>query len=220
MDAQGYSDCGDDRDQVVFPWIRDQVLQKNPGTILDFGCGDARFACDLARACSAEVHAYDRDSAMRQLARKRIDTAPDPVRLWDAPAPEWQGYFEAIFLQGVWMCWSTREECLQSLSLLHDSLHPKGILIASITHPCFRDREFSTYRTDFSMEHYLKNGAPFHVHVGKPGAEILLSDTHWNLEDTISQALESGLSLRGIKEHADSAHPLPSWLSLIFSRAN
>ena len=118
------------------------------------------------------------------------------------------------------MCWQTRDECLETLRLLARSLSPRGILIASVTHPCFRDRTFATYRTDFDMGRYMDNGTPFRVFVGKPGAETPIVDTHWNLEDTLNQALESGLRLIRVKEHADGpGAQRPSWVTFVFSAA-
>ncbi len=74
------------------------------------------------------------------------------------------------------------------------------------------------------MERYLENGTPFQVFVGRPGAEVAITDTHWNLEDMFNQALEAGLTPRRVKEHADGgagekggAGGRPSWLSVVFS---
>lgn len=220
MDALGYIDCGDNRDRIVFPWLRDLIVAKNPATILDFGCGDARFALQLSRLLPANISAYERDPHMREQARRRIAAESGNVTLCENPSPDWTGKFDAIFLQGVWMCWSTRAECLDTLRLLARSLAPGGVLIASVTHPCFRDKRFATYRTDFAPARYLDNGVPFTVFVGTPGAETPVVDTHWNLEDTLNQALEAGLAPTRVKEHADGpAGSLPSWISFVFSRA-
>lgn len=220
MDALGYIDCGDNRDKIVFPWLRELIAAKKPATILDFGCGDARFALQLSRLLPAKISAYERDPHMRAQARLRIAAESGTVTLHEAPAADWTGHFDAIFLQGVWMCWQTRAECLETLRLLARSLAPGGLLIASVTHPCFRDQRFATYRTDFDQRRYLDNGVPFTVFVGKPGAETPIVDTHWNLEDTLNQALEAGLALTRVKEHADGpAGSLPSWISFVFFRA-
>jgi len=217
MDALGYIECGDNRDEIVFPWLRDLILKKNPATVLDFGCGDARFALQLSRQLHGRVSAYERDPGMREQARQRIAREGGTVELLEPPDASWTGRFDTIFLQGVWMCWSTRVECLENLSLLARSLKPDGILIASITHPCFRDRSFATYRTDFDLARYMDNGTPFRVLVGQPGAEVPIVDTHWNLEDTLNQALESGLTLTAVKEHPDGPGRCPSWLTFVFS---
>lgn len=219
MDALGYIDCGDNRDVIVFPWVREQIAAQAPATLLDFGCGDARFALQLSREFSACVFACERDPHMREQAARRIAAEAGAVTLLPAPDPaDWAGKFDLILLQGVWMCWSTRAECLDILRLLARSLAPGGSLVASVTHPCFRDRAFVTYRTDFNQANYLANGTPFTVHVGRPGAEIPIRDTHWNLEDTLNQALEAGLRLVRAKEHADGpVGSLPSWLTLVFT---
>jgi SAM-dependent methyltransferase len=182
MDAHGYIECGDNRDEIVFPWLRDLLVAKAPAAVLDFGCGDARFALQLSRQLRGRVSAYERDPAMREQARRRIARDAGAVELLDAPDQSWVGRFDAIFLQGVWMCWQTRAECMDTLSRLARALRPGGLMIASVTHPCFRDRKFATYRTDFDMARYMDNGTPFQVVVGRPGAEVPVTDTHWNLE--------------------------------------
>ncbi|HSI07675.1 MAG: class I SAM-dependent methyltransferase [Rariglobus sp.] len=218
MDALGYIDCGDNRDRIVFPWLRELITAKNPSNVLDFGCGDARFALQLSRLVPAQIAAYERDPHMREQARLRIAAESGNVTLCEQPSAGWTKKFDAIFLQGVWMCWSTRAECLDTLRLLARSLAPGGLLIASVTHPCFRDQRFATYRTDFNRARYLDNGVPFTVFVGTPGAETPIVDTHWNIEDTLNQALEAGLTLTRVKEHADGpAGTLPSWISFVFT---
>lgn len=219
MDALGYIDCGDNRDQTVFPWVNALIAEKRPAALLDFGCGDARFALRLSREhpC-ARVCAHERAPDMAAQARRRIHLEGGSVEFLEKPSPDWTGRFDVILLQGVWMCWSTRAECLGILGLLARSLRPGGLLVAAVTHPCFRDRRFETYRTDFDQTRYLENGAPFTVLVGRPDAETPIVDYHWNLEDTLNQALESGLRLVRVKEHADGPPgSLPSWLSLVFT---
>lgn len=222
MDALGYIDCGDNRDEILYPWVHDTVAARRPRTVLDFGCGDARFALRLARGIEgARVTAYDRDPKMRDEARRRVSTAGAvDVRVCDAPGPEWSGGFDAIIMLGVWMCWRTREECVETLGLLARSLKPGGVLVAAVTHPCFRDRGFATYRTDFDRERYMENGVPFQVFVGLPGKEIPIEDYHWNLEAMIAQSAAAGLALTGLKEHSDGKNgEPPSWLSVVLGHA-
>jgi len=218
MDAEGYIECGDNRDEIVFPWLCDFILARKPATVLDFGCGDARFALEISRRLGGGVSAYERDPEMLARARRRIGCEPGSVELLPPPDASWHGRFDAIFLLGVWMCWETREECLTILGHLARSLRPGGVVIASITHPCFRDRDFATYRTDFDMSRYMENGVLFRVAIGQPGAETPVTDTHWNLAETFNQALEAGLTPIAVREHADAPGRPPSWLSLVFAQ--
>ena len=219
MDALGFIDCCDNRGEILFPWIREIVLEKNPDDVLDFGCGDARFSLQLAPHIRGRVAAYDRDPHMREQARRRIAAEGNVrVSLCEQPEVDWEGKFDVIFMLGVWMCWKTHAECVETLGLLAGSLKPNGILIASVTHPSFRDRAFATYHTDFSASHYMANGTPFRVFVGKRGQEVEIDDTHWNLEAMISQVRQAGLMLTDLKEHADGrSGEMPSWLSLVLS---
>jgi len=219
MDALGYVDCGDNRDEVLFPWIRERIRAERPAHVLDFGCGDARFSLQLAQITAA-VTAYDRDPLMRDQARRRIARTSaverNAVSLCEQPEADWAGRFDAVVLLGVWMCWRTHEECVENLSLLARSLKHDGMLVAAVTHPCFRNRGFATYRTDFDERRYMENGGPFQVFVGQPGKEIVIEDYHWNLEAMIAQATQAGLRLTELKEHSDGKNgELPSWLSLV-----
>jgi SAM-dependent methyltransferase len=221
MDALGYIDCGDNRDEVLFPWVRETVSAKKPRDVLDFGCGDARFSLQVAHQIQGRVVAYDRDPHMREQARRRI--AADghaAVSVCEEPDSTWDHTFDAICLLGVWMCWRTHAECVDNLGLLARSLKPEGVLVASVTHPCFRDRRFATYRTDFNEAGYMTNGTPFRVFVGQPGKEIVIEDFHWNVEALFTQAHEAGLVITDLKEHADGPQAgIPSWLSLVLSRS-
>lgn len=226
MDALGYIDCGDNRETILYPWIRDKVLSGRPGEVLDFGCGDARFSLGLARRASGlKVTAYDRDPRMREEARARIaaegagNAGGSEVVLNDVPKAEWTGRFDAIVTLGVWMCWRTHKECVETLGLLVRSMKPDGVLIAAVTHPCFRDRGFATYRTDFDVGRYMANGTAFQVFVGQRGREVVIEDYHWNLEAMMAQATEAGLALVELKEHSDGKNgEIPSWLSLVLRR--
>jgi SAM-dependent methyltransferase len=220
MDALGYIDCGDNRDTVLFPWVREIVLQRKPGSVLDFGCGDARFSVELARHVKGRVSAYDRDPHMREQARRRIAGEGNAaVSLCEEPGAGWTGVFDVVVMLGVWMCWRTHAECGENLALIARSLKPGGVLVASVTHPCFRNRTFATYRTDFDEDRYMANGTPFRVYVGTAGKEIVIEDFHWNLEAMITQVREAGLVLDILKEHADGPNgEAPSWLSLVLSK--
>lgn len=217
MDSGLYKDCGDNRGEIVFPWVRGRILAESPHRVLDFGCGDARFAEQLAEGSGVEVWGYDIDSEMRRLARERMIRKPElGLRLLDRLEDLPEQYFDAAFLLGVWMCWSSWEECVDLLQRLARSLKSGGVLIASVTHPCFRDQEFATYRTNFSMDNYLNEGSPFRVTIGRDGNELCITDFHWSLTAMFEQARQAGLSVLEIQEHADEpGYSLPPWLSLV-----
>ncbi|MCC5836066.1 MAG: class I SAM-dependent methyltransferase [Opitutales bacterium] len=216
MDPSAYVDSDDNRGDIVFPWIRQRLVELKPECVLDYGCGDARFALAIAYGLQTEVWAYDRDPGMREQARRQTTSAE--IKLLDKIPEIPAGRFDAAFMLGVWMCWQSEAECLENLTVLAQALKAGGHLIASVTHPCFRDRPFATYRTDFDMAHYLENGKPFHVQVGRKG-QVEITDTHWNLEAMLQQASAAGFRLVTLKEHADEAgRPYPPWLSVVLER--
>ncbi len=220
MDSDAYKDCGDNRGEIVFPWVRERVLAGSPQRVLDFGCGDARFAEMTAEGADVEVWGYDIDPKMRRLARERMTQRPElALRLLDRLEDFPEQHFDAAFSLGVWMCWSTWKECADMLAKIARSLKPGGLLVASVTHPCFRDRKFATYRTDFEANDYMAEGTPFRVAVGRDDNEVEITDFHWSLTAMFAQAREVGFSVLEVKEHADEAgFPLPAWLSICLAK--
>lgn len=216
MNPLAFRDCGDNRGEIVFPWIHGRILALKAKTLLDFGCGDARFSSLLAAELTGEIWAYDNDSGMQELAKELLQRESDSkVILAKTPEQLPENRVDLAFMLGVWMCWSSDEECKANLAILNRKLRAGGTLIASVTHPCFRDRKFATYHTDFEMNQYLKNGTPFKVFVGREGKRTVINDTHWSLEAMLQQATESGFILTGLKEHADEPATFqPPWLSL------
>jgi hypothetical protein len=111
------------------------------------------------------------------------------------------------------MCWPTDEACVTNLSEIRRLLAPGGIFLSSVTHPCFRDHAFATYRTDFAMTRYLHDGTPFRVKVFDGKREVELVDTHWSLSAMSRQLRTSGLHLTDVEEIADaSGAPGSPWL--------
>ena len=110
------------------------------------------------------------------------------------------GIFDAVTFNGVWMCLTSRAECLETLSEIARLLGPRGRLIASVTHPCFRTWKFSNYFTDFDNRDYFNDGTLFNVTIRNGKGDLDLVDTHWNLTAMSSQLSESGFVVENLYE--------------------
>jgi SAM-dependent methyltransferase len=201
--AESFVAVADDRRRTLFPRLLQRIRDRDARSVLDYGGGDG----ELARMCAAlplqDIVTYDLSPEMNALAvRASRDHAA--VRVVERTAELRDGAFDVITCNGVWMCWTTEEACVANLSEMRRLLAPGGILLASVTHPCFRDRGFATYRTDFDMAGYLDDGRSFRVKVFDGEREVELADTHWSLTAMSRQLRRSGLQLTDIEELADS----------------
>ena len=114
------------------------------------------------------------------------------------------------------MCWPDESECLRNLREIVRLLRPGGVFWAAVTHPCFRQQSFATYRTNFDLRHYLDDGSRFTVTMFDPaGNEVQFEDTHWSLSAMTRQLREANLGLVEILEVRDARGASGSpWLLL------
>jgi SAM-dependent methyltransferase len=193
----------DDRRITVFPLLLERIRGRAAaGRVLDYGGGDGEFAVMAADLPVAEVVTYDLSPAMTALAERRVDTHAR-VRTVGATAHLPSHSFDVVTCNGVWMCWSTEEDCVANLAEIARLLVPGGLFLASVTHPCFRDGRFATYRTDFDPARYLEDGTRFRVRVFDGVTEVELEDTHWSLGAMTRQLRAAGLQLATMTEIAD-----------------
>ena len=197
--AGQYVAVEDDRDLTVFPLLRETIRARGASTLLDYGGGDGRFARSCVELSLRRVVTFDPSPQMTALAARSTSGLSAVQTTSDLE----YGAFDVVTCNGVWMCWTTDAECIAALSEIHRLLAGGGVLLASVTHPCFRDRAFATYRTDFDPRRYLADGTQFRVRVFDGQREVELEDTHWSLGAMTRQLAASGLSLTTITEVAD-----------------
>jgi hypothetical protein len=109
---------------------------------------------------------------------------------------------------------------LDTLSEIARLLRPNGTLIASVTHPCFRECKFSNYSTDFNNRDYFNDGALFNVTIYDEKRELHIVDTHWSLTAMSSQLNESGFVIESLYELPRSTtgsnqHDASLWLVIV-----
>lgn len=190
------------RFETVYPFLLDRLAQLNPRNVLDVGCGDGRLAEAIRRSLpSVLVDAYDKSERMRSLAASRATAAG--VRVLASDQTPSLGAYDTAVLVGVWMNWADDAECVRMLKEVRTYITALGSLLAAVTHPCFRERHFSTFRTDFPIDRYFENGTLFNAHIGRPGNSVELVNTHWNLAAMSSQLRRAGFAVRQIFEMPD-----------------
>ncbi len=200
--AQSYSHVENSRRTIVFPFIRERLEDLKPGTLLDFGCGDGAFSL-LCRDLARTICNYDKAEEMSALAREACRGVAN-IRVVASLEEIGSASLDAITMNAVWMCLPTVDDCAGALREMHRMLRPGGHLFASVTHPCFRDRRFSSYETQFDPRDYLRNGTSFKVRVFDRNSSVEFTDTHWNFSAVTEQLVDTGFVIRRIHELPDA----------------
>jgi ubiquinone/menaquinone biosynthesis C-methylase UbiE len=220
--ADAYSEIDDPHERPVLTFIREKLTTFQPKRLLDYGGGDGKFAVLCAESLSLqEIVTYDPAPRMTSLARSLCANFKQ-IRVTEAIEEIQSGRFDVVTFNAVWMCLTSREACLDTLSQIARLLRSNGRLIASVTHPCFRTCEFSNYFTDFNNRDYFNDGTLFNVTIQEGKRELHIVDTHWSLTAMSSQLSESGFVIENLYElpraTSGSSQPDASLWSVIVAR--
>jgi len=220
--ADQYTRIADARITRVFPPVVRTLLANGMSRVLDYGCGDGRFAALALQAGIPNVVLFDPVPRMRALAAESVKPWNGQAQVIDRDDEIGAGTFDAVVWNAVWMCLPSRQECIEGLKRANTALRPGGLFIASVTHPCFRDRQFATFRTSFDMDNYAREGQPFQVTMFDAQNVVHFTDYHWSLAEMSRQLHEAGLSLIELTEVSDlDEAPWPRgvpWLILVARR--
>lgn len=201
--AESYVTVADDRRLTVFPLLLDAMRPFAAGKrLLDYGGGAGEFAMLCAELPFERIVTYDVSDSMTALAMQHCAGEPRVEAVRSTRALE-SGAFDFVTSNGVWMCWPSEEDCHGNLQEIARLLAPAGTFFASVTHPCFRDQAFATYRTDFDLARYLEDGTRFRVTMFDGTRHVELEDTHWSLGAMARQLATAGFRIAGITEVAD-----------------
>lgn len=199
-----YSTVQDARRITVFSAILARLKHSLPKSLLDYGAGDGLFATDCASLSIKQITVYDPAPNMVALARKNCPPS-SRIQIVESSKELRDGSFDVVTLNAVWMCLPTQKECLNVLRDVHRLLKSGGEVIAAVTHPCFRDRRFSTYWTNFNPKDYLNDGIEFGVTISDGSEQIHIIDTHWSLSAMSRQLKETGFVITELLELPDQA---------------
>jgi SAM-dependent methyltransferase len=218
--ADAYFDIDDPHERSVLTFIREKLTTLQPKRLLDYGGGDGKFAVLCAESLSLqEIVTYDPAARMTFLARSLCADFKQ-IRVTQAIEEIQSGIFDVVTLNAVWMCLTSREACLDTLSEIARLLRSNGRLVASVTHPCFRTCKFSNYFTDFNNRDYFNDGTLFNVTIYEGKRELHIVDTHWSLTAMSSQLNESGFVIENLYElprstSGSSEHDASLWLVIV-----
>jgi len=198
--ADAYFEIDDPEGRAVLTFIREKLTKLQPKRLLDYGGGDGKFAVLCAESLPLqEIVTYDPAPRMASLARSLCADFKQ-IRVTDATHEIQSGVFDVVTFNAVWMCLTSREACLDTLSEIARLLRSNGRLVASVTHPCFRTCKFSNYFTDFNNRDYSNDGTLFNVTIYDGKRELRIVDVHWSLTAMTSQLNESGFVIENLYE--------------------
>jgi SAM-dependent methyltransferase len=218
--AEAYAEIDDPEERAVLTFIREKLTTLQPKRLLDYGGGTGKFAVLCAESLPIqEIVTYDPAPAMTARARA-LCADLKRLRVSETTRQIESGTFDVVTFNAVWMCLTSREACLHTLSEIARLLRPGGRLIASVTHPCFRTCKFSNYFTDFDDRDYFNEGTLFNVTIQDGKHELHIVDAHWSLTAMSAQLNESGFVIETLHElprstSEQSQHNASLWLVIV-----
>src|SRR3954454_3367928 len=124
--ADAYSEIDDPEERAVLTFIRGRLSTIQPKRLLDYGGGDGKFAVLCAESLSLqEIVTYDPAPRMTSLARSLCADFKQ-IRVAEAIWEIQSGRFDVVTFNAVWMCLTSREACLDTLSEIARLLRSNG----------------------------------------------------------------------------------------------
>lgn len=198
--AQAFNEVPEDRFRILCPLVWEVLRRRGVNSLVDHGGGDGRFLEQVIGPVSPafpKIALVEPAADMRRLATGRLSRRGAVVA---HPGELPQGEWDAVIQIAVWMCLRDEATCASVLRDIRGLLRDGGVFLAAVTHPCFRDRSFGTFRPHFDMRSYTDNGSAFEVEIGRDAATVRVTDYHWNLEAMTRQLDEAGFRLRKMYE--------------------
>lgn len=200
--ASRYLAVDDPSREAVFDRVLEILQQRDCHTVVDVGCGDGRFAELMLRRGVRRVVAVDIAPSMRLAAEQRLRKYRAAAVVSNDLQSCQSLDADAAVMIAVWMCLPSEDACMDLLGQIARSLEPGGVFVAAVTHPCFRDRVFSNFRTNFDYKEPAQEGAPFTVTFGTKD-EVSFTDYHWSFTAMSRQMRRTGFMLREVYEIPD-----------------
>ena len=196
--VQDYSSIRESRTNIVFPELANLLQSVQANSVLDYGGGDGTFLKMLAENNFENLHYYDISKDMRSAARSRLRETGVRIHADTSKIPH--QFFDAVTMIAVWMEFASESIALENIRLIHNALHRSGHFFAVVTHPCFREEAYGTFKANFNNDDYLRDGDSFNVAVFDGEKSVTFKDYHWNFTAMTRQADSCGFLLKRIYE--------------------
>ncbi|MCI5119850.1 MAG: class I SAM-dependent methyltransferase, partial [Candidatus Electrothrix sp. AUS4] len=133
------------RKKTLYPKILEIIQKLKPGNILDFGCGDGELLSCIKSKCKAKISAYDRSNLAIKAIKSRFGATE--VKIYEAQNDILSATYDVIICSLVLMTIDCEEELEEVLNIIYNAKARNGHVIFAITHPCFRQYQYSTFVT-------------------------------------------------------------------------
>lgn len=186
-----------------------EILEANKvSNFLDFGCGNGNQLEFLNH--DLEVGLYDINKVIASETFSKYSENKNVTLVNDVNEIK-SNYYDAVVVNMVWMCLTGEKEVDDFFKQIKNVKQKDGIIILSMTHPCFRDELFSYYHTSYTTSEklfdYRLEGDSFEV-VIKNEAHSVFTDYHYSLTYFFKKIREHNLNLIDFTELWDEEYNL------------
>ena len=216
MNVQKY--VHSDRSELEFinPIVREMLGDVNRRSVVDYGCGGGLFLEELTKL-GAITYGYDISALMIEKAKERLgnNTQLKVIESGNIPLPD--NSIDAVVSNFVLMMCPNKGMIRDVLIDIYRILRLNGKFLFCITHPCFIDKSFSTYRNIFTGDFdyfYEGQGHQFSLinRDGKMVTDESFRDYHYPLETYLNFLTETGFILDKLKEVKLKENKYPPYL--------
>jgi SAM-dependent methyltransferase len=175
--------------------------EKDWTKILDYGCGDGALIEKLKRRFDFSL--FDTSAVMLEIATKKLGSL-DPTVYRDANEIP-TNTFDCVFLSMVLVCVDTEQEIDFIVRRILETKRPEGYVFVANPHPCFRDRSFSSYFTEYSIGrgfNYFNEGDRHKLLIRDKPMEFY--DYNWSMSFVLNKFVKVGLQLVEMIEVKDN----------------
>jgi len=171
--------------------------------IMDYGCGEGNQLLYLRKALKVDLYDINFESARE--AYKKFKNNRN-VYLIESINEELNNRYDCVIVNMVWMCISNEKEINSLLNNIKLILKDAGRVIFSMTHPCFRDKAFSYFETDYSRSNkdfrYAQEGEIFNVFI-RNEHKTVFQDYHYSLQFFFKKMIEFNFDIEEFIELED-----------------
>lgn len=194
------------RKATLYPKIIEIVKELKPTNILDYGCGDGELLFLIKNNCKANISAYDQSTMAINAIRSRLGS--EEVNIYENKSQITFNNYDVVICSLVLMTIGTEAGLDEVLETIYKAKKEDGFAIFAITHPCFRQYQYSTFVTQYTNKEpfpYLKEGVTFEVTIfdAKSNNKVRFNDYHWSLSKTVNLLIDKGFSITKLLELKD-----------------
>ena len=198
----------DSRLYILHKRIGEFIKYYKAGSVLDYGGGEGFLSMVLEPDILYGY--YDINPDFAKIASKTLkESNVRNFNIYHEREEIPETIFDVIVVSLVILTIFDKNEIINILEYLKQKLSTHGVIIIGDTHPCFREKVFSTFHTEFSLSHefdYFRS-KPFKVFLrsNTQTGFVSFKDFHYSLSDYFYFFRRSNLNVVNLEELKDSS---------------